>query len=50
MAERLASQTGAHLVLISGMTPDGGRYADHIDDVVRAVVSSLAGAHAGAKP
>lgn len=50
VAERLASQTGAHLVLISGMTPEGGRYADHIDDVVRAVVSALAARHAGSKP
>jgi zinc/manganese transport system substrate-binding protein len=50
VAERLASQTGAHLVLISGMTPDGGHYADHIDEVVRAVVGALATAHAGAKP
>lgn len=42
VAERLASQAGAHLILIQGMTPDGGRYGDHIDDVVRAVSSGLA--------
>jgi zinc/manganese transport system substrate-binding protein len=50
VAERIASQTGARLVLISGMTPDGGRYADHIDEVVRAVVGALAAARGGQKP
>jgi zinc/manganese transport system substrate-binding protein len=49
VAERIASQTGAHLVLIQGMTPDGGKYADHIDDVVRSVQAALAAARTGSK-
>jgi zinc/manganese transport system substrate-binding protein len=40
-AESIATQTGAHLVLISGMTPDGGNYADHIDEIVRALEAAL---------
>lgn len=39
--EVVAQQTGAHLVLVEGMTPAGGSYADHIDDVVRAVAGGL---------
>jgi zinc/manganese transport system substrate-binding protein len=50
VAEQIASQTGARLVLIQGMTPDGGRYADHIDDVVRAVAAALPAAHAEHRP
>jgi zinc/manganese transport system substrate-binding protein len=50
VAERIASQTGAHLVLIAGMTPDGGRYADHIDEVVHAVVAALGAGPAGPRP
>jgi zinc/manganese transport system substrate-binding protein len=37
----VAQQTGAHLVLITGMTPIGGSYADHIDEVVRTVAAGL---------
>jgi zinc/manganese transport system substrate-binding protein len=50
VAEQIASQTGAHLVLITGMTPDGGRYADHIDEVVRAIAAALPAAHAEKRP
>ncbi|HEY2899223.1 MAG TPA: metal ABC transporter substrate-binding protein [Polyangia bacterium] len=41
VAERIASQTGAKLVLIAGMTADNGRYADHVDEVVRAIAAAL---------
>ncbi|HEX3694972.1 MAG TPA: metal ABC transporter substrate-binding protein [Polyangia bacterium] len=41
VAESIASQTGAKLVLIAGMTADNGRYADHIDEVVRAIAAVL---------
>lgn len=50
VAEQIASQTGARLALIQGMTPDGSRYADHIDDVVRAVAGALPAAHAERRP
>jgi zinc/manganese transport system substrate-binding protein len=50
VAESIAGQTGARLVLIQGMTPDGGQYADHIDDVVKALVTALSAARAGGKP
>ena len=47
VAERIASQTGAKLVLIAGMTADGGHYADHLDEVVRAIASALPRSGAG---
>jgi zinc/manganese transport system substrate-binding protein len=37
VAERIASQTGARLVLLSGMTADGSSYPEHIDGVIRAL-------------
>jgi hypothetical protein len=40
-ASVVAQQTGAKLVLIAGMTPVGGSYIDHIDEVVRAVAEGL---------
>jgi len=40
-AQVVASQTGAHLVLIAGMTADGESYADHIDAVVHAIAGAL---------
>jgi zinc/manganese transport system substrate-binding protein len=40
-ASVVAQQTGAKLVLIAGMTPIGGSYIDHIDEVVRAVAEGL---------
>jgi zinc/manganese transport system substrate-binding protein len=41
VAESIASQTGAKLVLISGMTADNGSYVDHIDEIVRALEAAL---------
>ncbi len=41
VAETLATQTGAKLVLIPGMTAERGSYIDHIDEVVRALESAL---------
>jgi len=41
VAETIASQTGAKLVLIPGMTPERGSYADHVDEVVRALEAAL---------
>lgn len=40
-AELIASKTGAQLVLITGMTPDGHSYADHIDEIVKALHAAL---------
>jgi zinc/manganese transport system substrate-binding protein len=42
VAERIASQTTAKLVLLPGMTTDGARYGDHIDEVVQAIATGLA--------
>jgi zinc/manganese transport system substrate-binding protein len=41
VAETIASQTGAKLVLIPGMTADRGSYVDHIDEIVRALEGAL---------
>jgi len=41
VAESIASQTGAKLVLIPGMTAERGSYIDHIDEVVRALEGAL---------
>jgi zinc/manganese transport system substrate-binding protein len=41
VAETLASQTGAKLVLIAGMTADRASYADHLEEVVRALEGAL---------
>jgi zinc/manganese transport system substrate-binding protein len=41
VAETIASQTGARLVLLSGMTADRASYIDHIDEVVRALETAL---------
>jgi zinc/manganese transport system substrate-binding protein len=41
VAESIASQTGAKLVLIAGMTADHGSYIDHIDEVARALEAAL---------
>jgi zinc/manganese transport system substrate-binding protein len=49
VAERIASQTGAHLVLIQGMTPEGAQYGDHIDEVVKALAAALSAPRTGAK-
>ncbi|MHB8877327.1 MAG: metal ABC transporter substrate-binding protein [Myxococcaceae bacterium] len=42
-SELLANKGGAKLVRVKGMTPDGQRYAEHIDEVVRAMVAALEG-------
>ena len=48
VAESIAGQTGAKLVLIQGMTPDRGSYIDHIEEIVRALEAAIpAGAGAG---
>jgi zinc/manganese transport system substrate-binding protein len=47
VAESIASQTGAKLVLIQGMTPERGSYIDHIEEIVRALEAALP-ARAGA--
>jgi zinc/manganese transport system substrate-binding protein len=44
VAEQVASQTGARLVLIPGMTAEGARYDDHIDEIVSSITSALAAA------
>jgi zinc/manganese transport system substrate-binding protein len=41
VAETIASQTGAKLVLIPGMTADRGSYLDHIEEIVRALEGAL---------
>ena len=41
VAETIAGQTGAKLVLIAGMTADRASYADHIEEVVRALEGAL---------
>jgi zinc/manganese transport system substrate-binding protein len=41
VAERIASQTGAKLVLIAGMTPENVSYADHLDEIIRALEAAL---------
>jgi zinc/manganese transport system substrate-binding protein len=42
VAETIAHQTGARLVLIAGMTPERGAYIDHIEEVVAALERALA--------
>jgi hypothetical protein len=44
VAEQVASQTGAHLVLIPGMTAESARYDDHIDEIVTSITTALAAA------
>ena len=41
-SEIVAREAGAKLVVVPGMAKDGQSYADHIDEVVRDVVSALA--------
>jgi zinc/manganese transport system substrate-binding protein len=41
VAETIAGQTGAKLVLIAGMTADRASYADHLEEVVRALEGAL---------
>jgi zinc/manganese transport system substrate-binding protein len=41
VAETIASQTGAKLVLIAGMTPERGSYVEHVDEIVRALEGAL---------
>jgi zinc/manganese transport system substrate-binding protein len=41
VAETIASQTGAKLVLVPGMTAERGAYIDHIDEIVRALETAL---------
>jgi zinc/manganese transport system substrate-binding protein len=41
VAETIAGQTGAKLVLIAGMTAERASYADHIEEVVRALEGAL---------
>ena len=50
VAEQIAIQSGARLVLVPGMTAEGGRYGDHIEEVVHDLVAALAAARAGHKP
>ncbi|HXI56445.1 MAG TPA: metal ABC transporter substrate-binding protein [Polyangia bacterium] len=50
VAEQIAVQSGARLVLVPGMTPEGGNYGDHIDEVVRDLLAGLAAAGGGHKP
>ena len=49
VAETIAHQTGARLVLIAGMTPEHVSYIDHLEEVVRALEAALP-ALAGAPP
>ena len=41
VAESIAQQTGAHLVLVAGMTADRASYIDHVDEIVRALEAAL---------
>jgi zinc/manganese transport system substrate-binding protein len=41
VAETIARQTGARLVLIAGMTPEHGSYLDHIEEIVAALEGAL---------
>lgn len=47
VAEQVAAQTGARLVLIAGMTPEGARYDDHIDEIVASIGAALTPATKG---
>ncbi len=50
VAEQIAIQSGARLVLVPGMTADGGNYADHIDEIVHDLLTALAAPRPGHKP
>jgi zinc/manganese transport system substrate-binding protein len=41
VAETIAHQTGARLVLIAGMTPERASYIDHVEEIVRALETAL---------
>lgn len=50
VAETIATQTGAKLVLIAGMTPEHASYIDHIEEIVRALEAALPAAPVTAAP
>jgi zinc/manganese transport system substrate-binding protein len=50
VAEQIATQSGARLVLVPGMTADRADYGDHIDQVVHELLAALTVARGGRKP
>jgi len=50
VAEQIAIQSGARLVLVPGMTAEGGRYGDHVEEIVHDLLAALAAVRGGHKP
>jgi zinc/manganese transport system substrate-binding protein len=44
VAETIATQTKARLLLLAGMTPEGSSYVEHVDEIIRALDAALPGA------